>query len=43
MWKVQVLNVVRGLHLEGHLTSTSLAPAAEADGKDVVDKDVKVL
>jgi hypothetical protein len=42
MWKAQILAVVRALHLEGHLTSASPAPAAEVDGKDSTGKDAKV-
>jgi hypothetical protein len=41
MWRAQILAVVRGFRLEGHITGATPAPDAEVDGKDTAGKDIK--
>jgi hypothetical protein len=42
MWKPQVLAVVQGARLEGHLTGATPMPDVEIDGKSSDGKDTKV-
>jgi hypothetical protein len=42
MWKAQILAVVRGSRVEGHLTGAAAAPPQEIVGKDSTGKDASV-
>jgi hypothetical protein len=40
IWKAQILAVVRGARLVGHLTGATPAPTKEISGKDKDGKDI---